>query len=101
MEKEHFSQEELRAHIDRVCRALEKSGHADLYRLVQRLTSITRADFKETCPFGLIGNPEHGHVEITMQPDVTCKLTHMVLSPETAKSYDLDAFMMANISQIQ
>lgn len=99
--KEHYTNEDLAAHVDRVIKALKKTGTTDLVALVERLTSMTKANYQETCPFGLIKDPENGIVEITMQPDVTCKLTHMVLSPETARSYDLEYFQMANVHQIQ
>jgi hypothetical protein len=99
--KEHYTNEDLAAHVDRVIKALKKTGTTDLVALVERLTSITKVNYRETCPFGLIKDPENGIVEIQMQPDVGCKLTHMVLSPETAKSYDLEYFVISNVHQFQ
>lgn len=98
MNKDNLSREEIEANIDKLVKALEKSGARELVRLVNKLVSASESKFNYTVPYGLIADPdEHDSVQMTSSPYTVCKFTHLVLSPETAKSYDLEFFQIANI----
>jgi hypothetical protein len=96
---EHLTKEDLTSHIDRIVKALEKSGVRDLVNLTKRLSELVKTvdRRKYNMPFGLIQEPKNGRVEFTTQPNICCRLTHLVLSPETAKSYEMEHFQIANI----
>src|ERR1700730_3376660 len=93
-----LTQEDLMSHVDRVVKALEKSGAADLVGLVRKIQAQVQPKVSTRIPFGLIAEPnDYGNVDIVQQPNTQCRLTHLVLTPDTARSYELTGFRAANI----
>jgi hypothetical protein len=99
---EDFSTDgDLATHVERVVKALEKSGSIGLAHLVERLRAQVKPRIELHVPMGLIAEPDdHGNIVITDQPYTTVRFTHLVLEPETAKSYEMTFFQVANVHMV-
>jgi hypothetical protein len=97
MQDNKITEEDLMSHVDKVVKALEKSGAADLAGLANKLSKLASGKYTRKYPFPLVGNVDfHGQIEMTGSCMLPCRFTHFVLSPETSKSFELCAFILGN-----
>jgi hypothetical protein len=95
-----LSDSDLAAHIDRVVKELEKFPlHGELRALCGHLVEGARGRIvTERCPYSLYKSQAKGYVMFEIEPWTRQKLTHLVVTQETAAKWDLLRFQCANIS---
>jgi len=79
----------------KVCKGLEAAGVPELLHHIQE---IDRLRPPHRLPLAFIGNPENGSYNGSVQPSVSCKPMHLVLSEATAEAYDIYWLQVANIN---
>lgn len=82
---------DLGAYVDRLARVLEHERLGELVSRLARLPEKARRVRGRT-PFGLIrslADVQGGYVLFSIQTQVPCRMTHLVVSEETAEAFDL------------
>ena len=84
---------DLAANVDRVVKAV---NHSELSALVHKLHALVPKHKARVC-LGLVGNKE-GVVEIK-HPCVAFRASHIVLTDEAARGFELHSFLLSNVNQ--
>lgn len=103
MSEEKLTAGDISRSIDRLEELLGKYQVPDLQRLVRevRAKAVEAGVGIEVMPIGIIGevdqfNPQRAVLN-GVRPDVPCRVSHLVLDPDSARDFDLVLLQLANV----
>ena len=85
---------DLATNVDRVVKAV---NHAELSALVHKLHAFVPKHKARVC-LGLVAD-EHGICHIS-NPSVSFRPTHIVLTDEAARGFEMNSWLLSNINQV-
>lgn len=94
------TRKELKNLVEKAIRTLDDARFGELVTKISRVyEELGVVDMR--APFALKQMPDEcGRVTFEIKPDVCCRLTHLVLSPDTAKLYELASpIIVGNVYQ--